>query len=369
MKLAILGLRGIPAKSGGIENHVEHLAPLLAKAGHEVTVYCRSHYSKDRKKSFRGVKLVYLPSINTKHTESLTHSFLSTLSILPKKYDIVHYHAMANGLFAAFPRIAGKKTIVTLHGLDYEREKWGRLAKAYLKLSEKAVTRFPNRIISVSEKIQRHFKAKYNKDIAYIPNGVDTAKTRKLSQLRRFKLKPNYILFMGRIVPEKGLHTLIAAFKQVKTNSNLVIAGDATHTESYEKEIKQLAKDDKRIVFTGPLYGKDKEEALSNCLFFVLPSTIEGMPIVLLEAMSYGICPLASDIEENSDALKGHGFLFKNKDAKSLKHMLIQMLNNKDLIQAEGRRCKAFVKKEYDWKKIAKQTIAVYKEALNGKAA
>lgn len=368
MKIAMIGLRGIPGKSGGVENVVENLAPLLVKLGHEVTVYCRKSYCDERPKSFKGVKLKYLPSINTKFTESITHTFLSTSSTMFKKYDIVHYHAMGNGLFSAFPRLLGKKTVVTIHGLDWEREKWGCAAKTFLKLSEKGTCLFPNKIISVSSKIKDYYKEKYNKDIEFIPNGVTIQKPEELKNLKRFNLeKENYILFLSRLVPEKEIHTLINSFKKVKTTQKLVIAGDTTHTENYLKHLKELAKGDDRIIFTGPLYGKDKVEAFSNCSFFVLPSTIEGMPIVLLEAMSFAKCPLVSNIKENLDVIKDNGFSFKVRDEEDLKSKIEFMLNHKAELKKKGEACKEVVKKEYNWDRIAEMHLKVYEEVLNGK--
>lgn len=365
MRIAMIGLRGIPAKSGGIENVVEHLAPLLVKLGADVTVYCRNPYCKERPKEFKGVKLRYLPSINIKIGESISHSTFSTGDAVFRKYDIVHYHAMANGLFSFIPRIIGKKTVVTLHGLDYEREKWGLTAKAWLRMCEFCTSKFPNKIISVSEKIMKHFKKTFNKDIVFIPNGVEIFTPKPISKLKRFGLKKdNYILFLSRIVPEKEVHTLIQAFRKTKTDLKLAIAGDATHTEAYLEKVKALAKNDKRIIFTGAIYGDDKIEAFSNARFFVLPSTIEGMPIVLLEAMSFGLCPLVSDIEENMDVVKSHGASFKVRNIDDLKDKLEYLIKNPKITKAKGKQCKEIVRKHYQWNSIAKQTLEVYKEAL-----
>ena len=363
----MIGLRGIPAKSGGVENVVEHLAPRLVKLGCDVTVYCRNPYCKDRPKSFQGVKLRYLPCINNKIGETISHSTFSSIDVLFRKYDIVHYHAMGNGLFSIIPRIKGTKTIVTLHGLDWEREKWGMVAKVFLKISEKAICKFPNKVLAVSNKIKKYYKSKYNKDVVFIPNGVEIIKPQRLHHLKRFGLeKDDYILFISRIVPEKEVHTLIKAFKNVKTNKRLVIVGDAAHTEGYLKKVKELAYGDKRIIFTGPLYGNDKIEAYSNCLFFVLPSTIEGMPLVLLEAMSFGKCPLVSNIEENIDVIKDKGFTFKVTNVNDLKKMLEYMLDHKSALKKKGEECKQLVKDNYDWDIIAKQTLQAYKDVLNG---
>jgi glycosyltransferase involved in cell wall biosynthesis len=367
MKIAMIGLRGIPAKSGGVENVVEHLAPLLVKLGCDVTVYCRNPYCKERPAAFKGVKLRYLPAINTKRGETLSHSALSSIDSLSKKYDIVHYHAMANGIFSFLPRIIGKKTIVTLHGLDWQREKWGPLAKLFIKTSEKLTCLFPNKVISVSRKIKDYYKEKYNKDIVFISNGIDVIEPKPISSLKRFGLKKdNYILFLGRIVPEKEVHTLIEAFKKLKTSLKLVIAGDAAHTEAYLEKVKKLAGNDERILFTGPLYGDEKIEAFSSARFFVLPSTIEGMPIVLLEAMSFGTCPLVSNIKENLDVTEGLGFSFNTKDQEDLRKKMDFMIRNPAQIKKQGQLCKKLVKKEYRWDTVAKKTLSAYKEALDG---
>jgi glycosyltransferase involved in cell wall biosynthesis len=361
MKIAMIGLRGIPAKSGGVEVVVEHLAPLLVELGVDVTVYCRNPYCKERPKEWKGVKLRYFPTINTKWSETFVHSSIATLDAMFKDYDIIHYHAMGNGPFSIIPRIMGKKTILTLHGLDYEREKWGFIGKTYLKLSEKMITLFPSKVISVSGKIKDHYKEKYNKEIEFIPNGVDFEKPKPIKNLKKFGLKKNnYVLFLSRIVPEKGVHYLIEAFKKINTDLKLVIAGDATHTDSYANKVKEMAKNDKRIIFTGPLYGKDKIEAFSNAKFFILPSTIEGMPIVLLEAMSYGLCPLTSDIKENKEVIQNLGITFKSKDANDLKKKL-EYIISADL-KKKGEKCKQLVKNNHNWKKIAKQTIKVYEK-------
>jgi glycosyltransferase involved in cell wall biosynthesis len=368
MKVAMIGLRGIPGKSGGIETSVEQLAPRLVKLGCDVTVFCREHYCPEKPAHFKGVNLKYFSSFNTKYTETLLHSTLSTANAAFNDYDIVHFHAMANGAFSLIPRITGKKTVVTLHGLDWEREKWGKIAKAFLKVCERMICVFPNQVIAVSKKIKDYYKDKYRKSIHFIPNGVEEAKFRKLKHLKKYGLSnDNYILFLSRIVPEKEVHTLIMAFKRVKTNVKLVIAGDTAHTDDYLKKAMELAKDDERIIFTGPLYSESKEEAFSNCRFFVLPSTIEGMPIVLLEAMSYSKCPLVSNIKENLDVVEGNAFSFTVRDHWDLARKITFMLKNKEIVRKNGKLCRELVRKEYRWDSIAKQTLNVYKEALNGK--
>ncbi len=365
MKIAMIGLRGIPTKSGGVETAVDNLSSEFVKLGIEVTVYCRSQYCPGRPKAYNGVKLRYLPTLNTKYTEAITHTFLASFDSLSKDYDLVHYHAMGNTLFSFIPRLLGKKTVLTLHGLDYEREKWGLFARSFLKLNERLALTFPNRTISVSKKIQNHFKETYKKGIAYIPNGVNLGNKLPLSKLKKFNIQPGYILFLGRLVPEKGLHYLLEAFKEIKTDRQLVIAGEHTYTEKYYRQLLETAKPDKRIIFTGSLYDDVKDEAYSNALAFVLPSTIEGMPIALLEAMSYGLYPLISDIEENIETAGGNAISFKSKDIYDLKGKLNYIIENPVLIKRKGSSCINYVKKEFNWKDIAKKHIDLYKEVLN----
>ncbi len=365
MKVAMIGLRGIPAKSGGVETVVENLAPRLVKLGCDVTVYCRTPYCRTRPESWKGVKLRYMNTINTKYTETIIHSALSTFDASFEKYDIIHFHAMGNAVFSLFPRLAGKKTILTIHGLDYEREKWGLLGTAYLKFGKFLSKHFPNSVISCSKKIQRIYEDE-GKAVKFIPNGVEIQPRIKISRLKKYGLKKDsYLLFLSRIVPEKGLEYLIKAFRELKTDKKLIIAGDSTHTDSYLDKMKKLAQDDGRIIFTGPLYGKEKAEAFSNAYLFILPSTIEGMPVVLLEAMSYGLFSVVSDIEENVDVIESdYGRSFRSKDPVSLRKSLEFALSDKDTIKKIGKKSKKMVKERYSWDNIAKMTLEVYHEVI-----
>jgi len=359
MRVAMIGLRGIPALSGGIETAVHNLAPELVKQGAELTVYARSCYSDTRIREFKGVKLVHLPTLNTKHTEAIVHSTLATAHAMMHPFDIVHFHAMANAPFSILPR----RCVVTLHGLDWKREKWGKAAQSYLKLCEQLLARWRHTVISVSEPIRDYFKERYGMELTYIPNGVPIGRRRRLSKLRRFGAEHDgYYLYLGRIVPEKGVHLLISAFRKTKTDRKLLIAGDASHCESYLRELQQSASDDRRIIFTGPLYDDEKDEAFSNAHLFILPSTIEGMPIAALEAMSYGTSPLVSDIEENVCATGGHGFRFSSGDEEALSSA-IHDLDVKDLSE-DGTLCRDYVGRERNWEHAAHETMRVYREAM-----
>jgi glycosyltransferase involved in cell wall biosynthesis len=327
MKVAMIGLRGIPAKSGGVEHAVMNLAPRLAQMGVKVTVYCRTPYCEERPMSWKGVSLRYIPTINRKHTEAPVHTLLCTIDAIREGNDIIHFHALGNGFFSFIPRLFRKKTVVTVHGLDYKREKWGAAAKTFLRLSEK-ISFHADKVIAVSKSIAEQYEGQAR--VRYIPNGVEKGKMRKLAGLLRFGLKEGeYILFLGRLVPEKGVHLLIKAFRNIDYPIKLVIAGEATHTEEYVRHLKKIAGTDNRIIFTGPLYGRDKEEAFSNCRLFVLPSTLEGMPLALLEALSYKKPVLASDIQENRDASGGSCDYFSSGDCLDLEDRLTGILRQK----------------------------------------
>lgn len=365
LKIAHIGLRGIPATTGGIEAIVDNLSTETAKLGHEVTVYCRTPYCPERPKSYKGVKLIYLPTINTRVTETLVHTTLATLhAILKERPDVIHYHALANGFFSWIPKLFGIKTLITVHGLDWQREKWGPIAKMYIRFSEWVSTIGSDSIL-VSKKLKKYFDDAHGKPSHFIPNGVTIQKRVKLDQLKRFGIrKDEYLLFIARLVPEKGLDYLIPAFKNVQTNKKLIIAGDAEHMEQYKKKLRKEANSDPRIIFTGALTGQDKAEAFSNAYAFILPSTIEGMPVGLLEGMSYGLPCITSDIEENKDVIKDKGYTFRSKDIADITHTIQHVIDNNKEAKTRGSQAKAEVKAEYQWPKIAQQTIHIY-EHLN----
>lgn len=368
IKVAFIGLRGIPAHYGGVENVVENLSVELVKLGYDITVYCRSQYCPNKINNYRGVKLKYYPTIVTKHTETFFHTLLCSLNAMFSNYDIVHYHALGNTIFSFMPRLLGKKTILTLHGLDYEREKWGKLAKNFLMFNEKLSLCFPNEVVSVSNTIKKHYFNKYKKEIYYIPNAVNINKKLELNKLKKFGLKKGYMLFLSRIVPEKGLHFLIEAYKKIKTDKQLVIVGDAIHSGDYYKKIKELANvelEHNKIIFTGALYNEEKQEAFSNASIFFLPSTMEGMPIVLLEAMSYGLPILASDISPNLETGKDLINYFKSGDSESLRKNLLYMLKNYLILKKKALKSKDFLLKNFKWTKIAKEYDLIYKKLVN----
>jgi len=278
MKVAMIGLRGIPSRDGGVEVAVGELAPLLVKKGLHITVYCRKNYSSKNLKEYDGVRLIHYPTIKSKHLEAFVHTFISTIDALFRDFDIIHYHADGNALFCWIPELIGIKTIVTLHGQDWQRQKWDKFSKFVLKLGEYIGVYVSDKTISVSNKIVKYYK---NKKLIYIPNGIPNIHFSSNKQILDDLCINNYILYLGRIVPEKGIHLLIEAYNELNIDEQLVIVGDVTNTSDYLNELKSLADKNEKIIFTGALFESDKQALVENAKLFVMPSMLEGMPIVL----------------------------------------------------------------------------------------
>lgn len=359
MKIAMIGQRGIPASYGGIDTYVEELSRRLADKGHEVTVFCRSGYSDRKEKYFKGARLAYLPYIPTKHLETLSHSLLSSLYAVFKDYQIVHYHGLGSSAFSILPRIFSKKSVVTVQGLDWKARKWGVPARLFLKLCEWTSARFPDRTVVVSRTLLEHYGKKHKAKVHYIANGANTAANPPPIEGRGSKDR-RHILYLGRLAPQKGIHCLIEAFRNTTTDRRLIIVGRTSYTNEYIRHLKNIAGEDKRITFTGPLYGLQKEEILSNAYLFVLPSEIEGLSLSLLEAMGHKRCCLVSDIAENLEAIGSSGFSFRTKDRKDLKERLEYLLSNPDLVEDTGRRAQTRIREYYNWEKITDEMEKLY---------
>ena len=312
MKIAMIGHKVVPSRLGGVEIVVEELSTRLVNLGHQVDIYNRKNKNK-LIKEYKGTKIITIPTINKKGIEALIYSFLASLKVIFGKYDIIHYHAEGPYVMIFIPHLFKIKTVVTIHGLDWKRSKWGTFATKYIKFGEKMAAKYADEIIVLSKNVQKYFKKTYNRRTTFIPNGVNEAIVKKPKIIKeKYNLSnKEYILFLARIVPEKGLQYLIEAYKNINTNVKLVIAGASSQTDNFYNDIKKKVSDDKRIIMTGHVEGELLEELYSNCLLYVLPSDIEGLPISLLEAMSYGCNTLVSNIEENKQIVKNYGNTFK----------------------------------------------------------
>ena len=360
----MLGQKGIPATYGGIERHVEELSTRLVERGHEVTVYCRPYYSSVDDE-YRGIKLVTVPSIRTKHLDTASHCAIAMPHVLSQKYDIVHFHALGPSIFSSVPRLRGARTAVTVHGLDWQREKWGALATWVLKRCEYTSVFFPNRAIVVSKALREHFWHKYGITVTYIPNGTVLPHVRKAEKITEMGIKPGgYILFVGRLVPEKGCHYLLDAFRQIDTEAELIVAGGTSFSTDYVDQLHAMGNE--RTRFLGYVYGDLLDELYSNARIFVLPSDIEGLPIALLEAMSFGNCCLTSDIPENLEVIGDCGATFKHGDVADLAKRLEQLLGHSERCSAMGERARRHVLETYDWDGVTLHTEALYYTMLRG---
>lgn len=370
MKIAMLGHKRIPSREGGVEIVVEELSTRMVKLGHEVTCYNRrGKHALDKKqklnseKEYKGVKIKKVLTIDKKGLAAMTSSFFGTLKILFSKNEVVHYHA--EGPCAMIPLIkifSKKKIIVTIHGLDWQRAKWGGFATKYIKFGEKMAAKYADEIIVLSKNVQNYFKKEYNRDTIFIPNGVNKPEIIKADIItNKYDLKKDdYILFLGRIVPEKGIHYLIDAFNKIKSDKKLVIAGGASDTNTYYAELKEKAKNNKNIVFTGFVQGKELAELYSNAYIYCLPSDLEGMPLSLLEAMSYGNCCVTSDIEECSEVIEDKGVTFKKSNVKALEKVLQQLCDNEKEVKKYKKEAQAYILEKYNWDDVTKNTLELY---------
>jgi glycosyltransferase involved in cell wall biosynthesis len=362
-RITFVGSRGIPATYGGVERYVEELGIRLAQHGYQVSVYCRPHYTS-RRGNYRGIELRYLPCTNTKHLEAISHTLLATLHLLFCEDEIVHYQALGPSLLAWLPRLLGRKTIVTVQGLDWQRSKWGPIAQTVLKVGEWASVYLPHQTIVVSQDLKEYFQDRYKKKVTYVPNGVNIAQQRSAREIYKLGLEEgNYVLAVGRLVPEKGYHTLIRAFRQVQTDKRLVITGGSSHSQAYVASLHAMAKD-APILFTGYIYERALEELYSNAYLFLSASETEGLPITLLEALSFGACPLVSDIPPHVEVLGGLGYTFRTGDEKDLAVKLQALLDAPQAVARAGDALRQRAVTVYSWESVTNATEAIYQEML-----
>lgn len=364
----MLGHKRIPSREGGIEIVVDEISTRMAVLGHSVTAYNRkgkhvSGWRLEKLKEYKGVKIKEVFTIDRKGLAAMTSSFCACVRAGFGKYDVVHIHAEGPAFFSFIPKICGKKVVVTVHGLDWDRAKWGKFASLYIKTGEKNAVKFADEIIVLSQGIKDYFWNTYKRETKFIPNGVNRPELREVDEIRKFGLeKDGYVLYLGRIVPEKGEHYLIKAWREIKTDKKLVIAGGISDTAGYGKELKTLAAGDERIVFTGFVQGRVLEELYSNALIYCLPSDLEGMPLSLLEAMSYGNCCLTSDISECAEVVEDKAVTFKKGDVADLKEKLVKLLEDIETVNSYKKEAADFICNKYSWDDVVNKTTNLYKK-------
>ena len=372
LRIVMLGQKRIPSREGGVEIVVEELSTRMVKMGNLVTCLNRrghhisgKQYDSESLKEYKGVKLKTVPTVNKKGLAAMTASFTGAFCAAFGRYDVVHFHAEGPCAMLWLPKLFGKRCIATIHGLDHKRAKWGKMASAYIMLGEKIAVKYADCIIVLSKAVQQYFRNVYGRETVFIPNGVNKPQIVLPDFIEReYGLqKDDYILYLGRLVPEKGIKYLIEAFKKVNTEKKLVIAGGASDTDEFAKELVTLAKDDKRIIFTGFVQGQQLEELYSNAYIYVLPSDLEGMPLSLLEAMSYGNCCIVSDIPECVDVVENYGIVFEKGNIVQLRMKLQEVCDCPENVMQYKKNSAEYICNKYNWDDVVKHTLELYKNS------
>lgn len=373
----MIGQKGIPALYGGVEKHVHDLSVRLAK-NNDVTVYSRKWYTKNLNKKFEGVYIIHTPTIRTKHLDAIVHTFTSTIHALFQKYDIIHYHGVGPSLLSWIPRIFAPKTkvVTTFHSIDRYHQKWNSIAKLFLRIGEKTACTFAHKTISVSDSIKLYCINEFNRKTTYIPNGVNEIEHIVGSkEIKQFSLEKNkYFIMVSRLVPHKGAHFLIEAFHKLKAQYpndekiqkiKLAIVGGSAYTDNYIKKLHIQASNVNDIVFTDFQSGKVLEELYANSLALVHPSLNEGLPITVLQGMSYAIPTLVSTITEHLELIKNPKMLFKENNVEALKKCLYEFLNlSEEERKKMGQENKKVIHEHYSWDVIVPKIEMLYKKLI-----
>lgn len=372
IKVACFGHKRIPSREGGVEIVVEELCTRMVKLGYDVTCFNRgghhvsgAEYDTQKTSDYKGIHIKSVPTIEIKGLAAVSSSFFAALRCAVGNYDVVHIHAEGPAFFAWLPKLFGKKIISSVHGLDWEREKWKMgLGSKFIKQGEKNAVKYSDEIIVLSKGVQEYFRQTYGRETRFIPNGVNRPEIREAKLItEKYGLhKDSYVLFLGRLVPEKGIRYLVNAFKHVQTNKKLVIAGGSSDTDSFTKELRELAADDERIIFTGFVQGELLEELYSNAYVYTLPSDLEGMPLSLLEAMSYGNCCLVSDIPECADVVEDKALLFGKSDEDDLREKLQVACDCPEKVAEYKKQAADYICEKYNWDEVVKKTTELYGE-------
>jgi glycosyltransferase involved in cell wall biosynthesis len=368
MKIVFIGTRGFPNVQGGVEKHCEELTKCLSRLGCDVTVLTRAPYVDRTITNYNNVKLIHLPTIKNKFLEAYCHTFLGIIVARTLNPDVLHIQAIGPGFFSLFGRLLGLKVVLTTHGSNYKHQKWGRYSRLFLRLCEYMGVTFANQVVAISQTIADEIKTKYDRDVSVIPNGAIIPQIESGSEtLDEYGLeRQKYILSVGRFVAGKGFEDLIKAFgSRPLSPIKLVIVGDADHEDAYSRELKERARRTPGVILTGFLTGRPLAELYSHAKLFVLPSYYEGLSIVLLEAMSYGLSCIASDIPANKEIKLQEERLFKPGDIDGLAEKVRELVS-KPFGEDEKKKQIEIVKEKYNWAKIAENTMTVYARSQQG---
>lgn len=367
MKVAMIGQKG-PTPVGGIERHVEALSVRLGAMGHSVIIFTRTWFAPAKARYAKGVTVIASPTVRLKNMDTIVHTFTSTIKAMLADVDVIHYHGVGPSLLSWMPRVFAPriKVVATFHCIDRKHQKWGPFARMMLGLGERAACLFPHETIAVSKTLESYCENRYNRTARYVPNGVDTQGRKGTDTLAKFGVvKDGYVLMVSRLVRHKGAHYLIRAYMELHKRGlhrgkKLVIVGGSAFTDGYVAELKQLAAGTPDIIFTGYMKGKAMEQMYAGSYAVVHPSEFEGLPITVLEGMSYGKTVLASDIPENMEVVRDHGMYFRNKSVPDLTRKLRALLANAEIARETGKHAKEFVNTNYHWNDVVKETQTIY---------
>jgi glycosyltransferase involved in cell wall biosynthesis len=367
MHIAIIGIKGIPARYGGFETAVDELSRGLVNRGHSVTVYNRTGMTSFQGSDYEGVQLVTLPTIKTKNLSAIVHCLLSTLHATFSDADVVHYYTTGSTLFAPLPRLLGKKIVCSVDGTDWQRAKWGRFARWYLRLSEKLAVRFCHALVADAIEVCRYYRNQYKAATNCITYGTRKRRAKPETQddvLERFDLKPrDYVLFVGRFVPENNIHHLIRAFEQVHTEKRLVIVGDDPWEHEYVRNLKSTR--DPRILFTGAIYGEGYAQLQKNAYFFVLPDEVGGTHPALVEAMGFGNCVLVNDTPSNLEVVGESGLSYSGtQGAVDLAAKLQLLLDQPEVVAQYRSQALYRAETHYRWEDVIHKHEQLYRRIL-----
>jgi glycosyltransferase involved in cell wall biosynthesis len=354
MRIAIIGIRGVPANFGGSETAVEEIGTRLVERGHEITVYCRQHNESIRhQKFYRGMRRVILPSINTLNLDLMTHTFLSLIQLINERFDVVHFHGVGNALLFPLFKLTGKgaKSLLIVDGPDWKRPKWGRLARLAFRASFPAAVRWSDEIIADNKQVQHLIWEKYQRKTPLVGYGADLDRPRSDVALKKYGLEPNqYILQVAAIVPDKGVHTLVEAYEKLDTELPLVIVGDTPYMTEYKARVRSTR--DPRIKFLGYIYGKQYRELVANCYLYIHPLLVDGTSPALLQAMAYGCCIIASDLSEINGSLAETGPRFKAGSSDELRKQMALLLDDPEQAREFGRMARQRIKDYFSWDQV-----------------
>lgn len=367
MRIVILGTRGIPASYGGFETFAEHLSTRLVARGHEVTVYGRAHYVSPRELEYHGVRLKVLPTIRHKYFDTVVHSFLSAVHAVSSRFDAALICNAANAPFAPILRLTGTPVAINVDGLEHKRKKWGWLGRRYYLAAERLATILPNVMVTDAQVIQDYYLARYNAPSKMIAYGSEVERRPDRSAVRRWRAEPNrYVLYVSRLEPENNAHLVIEAFKKVRTAYRLLIVGDAPYAHDYITDLKARARGDKRIIFTGFVFGQDYRALQQNAYCYVHATEVGGTHPALLEAMGYGNCVLTLATPENIEVVGDAGIPYA--DEFDLAEKLQRVLRDGSLVQSYRNRAQIRVQRYYDWDRVVDQYERLFAE-MTGQAA